>query len=103
MRDVIPNRAESPVRNLLFPVAGCPPFSRSLREEPGAPEPALSLPKGLAAFARPGNPPPLTLPLIQPRSLAGLPHSLPIHLVVINPQARSEERRVGKECRSRWS
>ena len=29
----------------------------------------------------------------------GMPGSLP----VLNKQVRSEERRVGKECRSRWS
>jgi len=32
---------------------------------------------------------------------AGLPYEP--HLVVIGDNERSEERRVGKECRSRWS
>src|SRR5439155_7436497 len=32
------------------------------------------------------------------RQLAGL-----VELLVTNPDLRSEERRVGKECRSRWS
>src|SRR2546429_2602102 len=39
-----------------------------------------------------------------PRSMASTCHSAPILLTRIRfPCARSEERRVGKECRSRWS
>ena len=32
-----------------------------------------------------------------------LPARLPAPAVVVLPEIRSEERRVGKECRSRWS
>src|SRR3712207_6026083 len=31
------------------------------------------------------------------------PRGLPARLVAVLPHPRSEERRVGKECRSRWS
>ena len=37
-----------------------------------------------------------------PESLAGLPEGR-VRLVVSDVLLRSEERRVGKECRSRWS
>src|ERR1043165_2158900 len=33
----------------------------------------------------------------------GEPLPPPAHLIDAQPSARSEERRVGKECRSRWS
>ena len=32
-----------------------------------------------------------------------LPSYMQVTLVALNNQTRSEERRVGKECRSRWS
>ena len=31
------------------------------------------------------------------------PKSIPVNVPQIKPRFRSEERRVGKECRSRWS
>src|SRR5256885_7739414 len=39
-------------------------------------------------------------PPVMPRKL--VKHK-PSHLLEVHPKPRSEERRVGKECRSRWS
>ena len=51
-----------------------------------------------------GNP---TIDVIDIEALAGLAHEVGVPLIVDNtfasPYLRSEERRVGKECRSRWS
>ena len=35
--------------------------------------------------------------------LAAIPHPLNVPYLFLKPSVRSEERRVGKECRSRWS
>src|SRR2546426_9196882 len=43
------------------------------------------------------------LPVLEDGRLVGIVSDRDIRLVLPSPATRSEERRVGKECRSRWS
>src|SRR2546429_5808782 len=69
------------------------------------------LPVRFGIVARPRTPPPVAVTTEITRYVCGIGQARPVELrldvgrgvVISEAEIRSEERRVGKECRSRWS
>ena len=90
--------------NLLDLVVGKPILTSDERAEQIGPAQGIPI-FGLDALSSAAYGPEAALSLLIPLGLLGVRYIVPVSAAIITLLVivRSEERRVGKECRSRWS